>query len=312
VFIVGVYLVGSLLIPKLSKLPSNPFDFTIFLIGNLLLIPGLLSVRPLLDVAWTMSFIIFFYFIAGGLARFFRFSGMSRPWRLLLLISIGVVWATAGDATDLVPARTCMFWVGMSLSEIIQGTTGRRFVWATRLTVPGVALSIFGFWLRTHLMITRPPTGIVSLSLVRAAITSATLFAVVWVAYFGPDWWKRVLSMAPLCELGAVSYSYYLTHGFAIKIFRFVVLPHLGSYARTAVVFWSSQVLVLALSILIARLIYVMVESPLSSLASKASTTPFGIRARFGAWWQGPISGPPVDPPASSGGERGARISNLG
>ncbi|MES1260979.1 MAG: acyltransferase [Acidobacteriota bacterium] len=309
--LVAVYVFGSILIPKMSKLPSDPLDFAIFLIGNLLFLPGLVHVRPLLDVAWTMSFIILFYFIAGGLARFFRVSGMTRPWRLLLLAVLGIVWAFVGEATDLMPVRTCIFWVGMILSEIIQGITGSRLVWATRLTIPAVVLSILGLCLRTHLMIVKPPTGIVPFMIVRTAITSATLFGVVWVAYYGPDWWKRILSRKQLCELGAVSYSYYLTHGFAIKIFRFVLFPHLGSYANTAVVFWSSQIVILVLSVLIARLVFVLVESPLSSLVSSISTSPVGLRAQLRLWWTSSLPAQ-AEPPASSSGERGARISNLG
>jgi peptidoglycan/LPS O-acetylase OafA/YrhL len=86
----------------------------------------------------------------------------------------------------------------------------------------------------------------------------------VWVAYFGPEWWKRALSSRHLCQLGAISYSFYLTHGFAVKAFRFGVIPWLGATAAEPVVFWTSQFAALALAVFVARVFYALLEQPLS------------------------------------------------
>ncbi len=280
----AAYVAGEMLYPKHSKLPSDPLQCGIFLLETLFFLPGVLPVHPLMDVAWTLSFVVLFYFISGLVAGLFRIWPVMRPFRILILIACGVVWAIFGQQTNRFEPRTAMFWVGMALSEVIHGIMGRRLIWAARLTVPAVALFVAGVWIRTELMLQRPHTPI-PLALIRVGVTAVALFGVVWVAYFGPEWWKRVLSRPSLCELGAVSYSYYLTHGIAIKAFQHGMVPLLGPLAFTPVVFWSSQLLILSLSILIARAVYLTIENPLSTRVPKWTQA---IVIRFSSvatWW---------------------------
>ena len=98
-----------------------------------------------------------------------------------------------------------------------------------------------------------------------------------WVAYFGPDWWKRLLSAAPLRQLGATSYAFYLTHGFALKVIRFGTIPLLGALADNPLVFWTNLGLGLALAIWTARLVYDLIENPLATrFARQRPLTPVG------------------------------------
>jgi peptidoglycan/LPS O-acetylase OafA/YrhL len=267
-----VYIAGSWVFPNMSKLPANPYDAAIFLLQTLVFLPGLWHVRPLMDVAWTLSFIVLFYFIEGALAHFFRISGLSRWSRIGILTGGGLLWALVGDSLGCWEARTAIFWVGMALSEAVGGLQRGRRTWATNLVAWAAAIAILGVWLRTDLMLSKP-TGIVSVPLLRLVLTTVTLSAFLWVAFFGPQWWKRLLSGRRLGQLGAASYSFYLTHGFAIKAFHYGIIPWLGSAASEPLVFWASQFVGLALSIGIARLTYVLIERPISELAPESDRT---------------------------------------
>jgi len=267
-----VYVLGSLVFPKMSKLPADPHVATLFILQTLLFLPGLLHVKPLMDVAWTLSFVILFYFVEGAVARLFKLWGISRLSRFVLLAGASLLWAQAGDSTGWWQPRTAIFWVGMALSEAVGAMSGERLAWATRLTAPAAVVTILGVWLRTDLMMRRDPL-IAPLAVERFMITAVTLFAFIWVAYFGPQWWKHLLSGQQLRKLGAASYSFYLTHGFAVKAFSFGIIPWLGTAARMQLVFGASQIVGLALSIAIARVVYTMVESPLSKLAPKPYVT---------------------------------------
>jgi exopolysaccharide production protein ExoZ len=279
------YIAGSLLIPSMSKLPARPGPVAVFLLETLLLLPGVIPVKPIMDVGWTLSFIVLFYFISAAFARIFVVWPLKRPWRFAIFTGIGILWALLCYLTDLWPARTAIFWVGLALTEVVQGIMGRRVLCAMRLTVPAVALSIIGVLLRTWISLGTQLHGLYTL--LPLAVTSVTLFAFVWLAYYGPAWWQRLLSQPGLCTLGAVSYSYYLSHGLAIKTFRFGIVPLLGSFAASPAVFWSSQIAVLLLSILIARLVYAFIDKPLSAIAARILANPRGIRGAIKSWRQG-------------------------
>lgn len=270
------YIVGSLLIPSMSKLPEGGSHAAIFLLETLLFLPGVIPVRPLMDVGWTLSFIMLFYGISAAFAYLFRVWPLRRPWRFALLAGTGILWASICLVTAWWPVRTAILWVGMALTEIVQGIMGRRVLWAMRLTIPAVVLSVIGVLIRTYINLGGALPGLYAL--LPVAVTSVTLFAFVWLAYYGPAWWQRLLSRPGLCALGTISYSYYLSHGLAIKAFRFGLAPLLGSFAASPAVFWSSQILILWLSILIARLVHTYIDKPLSDLASRALTNPQGIR----------------------------------
>jgi len=267
---VAVYVAGSILIPKMSKLPPDPQRTAVFMLETLFLLPGLLPIRPLMEVSWTLSFVVMFYFIEAALAGLFKAWGLRRETRFSIFLLAAVAWAVWGYFSGWWEPRTTAFWIGMALSEAIEGMSGQQQTWAVRLVTPAAGVAIGGLLLRTVLMLEKPDTGVVPLMLLRTAITSATLFWFVWVAYFGPEWWKRLLSSSQLRHLGSASYSFYLTHGLAVKAFRFGIVPWLGpAAASTEVVFWMSQVSGLWLAIVIARIVCRFVENPLSKWVAR-------------------------------------------
>lgn len=270
---VCVYVLGSLAIPKMSKLPADPRQLPIYLLETLLFLPGLLHIDPLMEVSWTLSFVILFYFIEGAFVALFRRWPVPCRARITIFISAGVLWAVAGDIAHWWQPRTAIFWTGLAMSETIEWVTARHPRWTGRLVIPATLLVIVGVWMRTSLMFSQPHTPFVSLLAWRSAITSVTLSAFLWVCYFGPDWWKRGLASRHLRQMGAASYSFYLTHGFAVKIFRFGIIPLLGNAARTQLVFWTSQFAGLCLSIWIAKVSYDLIENPLARFVSPKPKT---------------------------------------
>jgi exopolysaccharide production protein ExoZ len=262
----------------MSKIPSNPRDVPIYLVATVLFLPGLpfVRIRPLMDFSWTLSFILLFYFIEGALAQTFRSLALPRLTRLAVLISAGLLWAFAGDVYGWWEPRTAIFWVGMALLESVEAMESRRPAWEKRIVPIASTLIVAGVFMRTALMLRHPNTGPLSIMFWRFVVTSVTLSSLVWVARFGPVWWKRMLASRQLCRLGAASYSFYLTHGLTIKAFRFGFIPWLGPAASNPLVFWCGQVLGLGLSILIARAAYRYVEGPLSNFAAIPSRGLFG------------------------------------
>jgi len=269
-----LYVCGALFFPHLSRLPSDTWDAFVFIVQNLVFLPGLLQVKPLMESAWTMSYIVLFYFIEGGAVALFERFRLSRPERCAALITAGLLWALAGDAGGWWAPRTAMFWFGMAFSEFPRGLPSEH-TGAVKVTTAFLAGASFAaFWFVTKIAAGSHNVTAISNDLSITLLSAIALCAFVWVACFGPEWWKRVLSSRILRWLGAASYSYYLTHGFTVKAFQHGVLPALGAMGSSTFVFWSSQAVGLMTSIVVALLIHHLFEQPVMAgfTRSKDST----------------------------------------
>jgi peptidoglycan/LPS O-acetylase OafA/YrhL len=162
----AVYIAGSLLLPRFSKLPTDPGAAVLLILESTLLLPGLLPIKPIMDVAWTLSFVMYFYFIEAGVAALFRRLQLTRPWRTAILAAIAILWAAAGDGSvTWWERRTAAFWVGMALCEVVEAMMHHRKNWAIRFSGPAAALFVIGVLARTILMLRRPDTGLIPLTL---------------------------------------------------------------------------------------------------------------------------------------------------
>lgn len=267
---IAVYVVGSFVFPSMSRLPHGLLNIAVFLTQQALFLPGVFHLPLLMDVAWTLSFIFLFYFIEGALAQLFRVWRTSRVFRFGFYCSAMVAWALFCDLSGYWQPRTAMFWSGMAMWEVVDGLnqTEKRRAWAVRAVPLAGFVTVAGVLGRTVLMLAAPHTAFVTLAFYRVLITGLSLSTFVWVAYFGPEWFTRPLASVGLRKLGAASYSFYLTHGIAVKAFRFAIIPWLGQRAGALPIFWSSQLAGLVLAIVIARLTFVYVEDPLARLAN--------------------------------------------
>jgi len=257
------YVEASLLAPELSHLPPHPAAAVLYIVESFLMLPPLFGQHPIYDPTWTLSYIILFYFIAEAVARLFRGTGLSRRWRIILLCCAALAWAAVGERTALWPARTVEFWLGMALSEAIGSVQEHGRSWrnaALALAIPSVVfcsglwlISTFGGPSRVSLLF--PIDRLVS---VPAGLLSFTV-----VAFFGPEWWKTALSCKYLRFLGAISYPYYMTHGFTVKLFHCIILPWLGAAASSPVCFWTSQAAGLMMSVVVALLVHICLDKQL-------------------------------------------------
>ena len=57
----ALYLVLSVLYPKESKLPDDPLTASVYVLQNLIFMPGLFDIEPIITVAWSLSYEVFYY-----------------------------------------------------------------------------------------------------------------------------------------------------------------------------------------------------------------------------------------------------------
>ena len=210
-----LYLALSAIFPLQSKIHGGAFLAGRYILANILLLPGILNMRPIISVAWSLSYEFFFYLtlpIVISLARMRQWKPNHR------LRTFALLWALFGIASLHYPldsrARMISFITGVVLYEAI--STGRaRFA----LTAAGEFMAIllvpvsFAFFYHVH----RPRSASQINGLLPVfALNAAFFFLTLYCFEYGGSL-RRVFSWSPLRYLGNMSYSYYLVHGLTLQ-----------------------------------------------------------------------------------------------
>ena len=224
----AAYLLLSSVFPAESKIPTNLTGGVVYLIQNFLLLPGLFPVEPMITVAWSLSYEMFYYLTIPVVVALLGLRGRSLIWRVnffwMAAVAFAIYCSVYGG-----PVRLIMFVSGILLYE---ATNDPRFP----MPLSSVGLCALVLGLVATLLPVSGTSGV--------AIKTVLLFGAFFLfglACFGKPsaWLPRAFSWLPLRWLGNMSYSYYLVHGLALKasfLALAMVLP-VGSY--TAWLFWA-------------------------------------------------------------------------
>ncbi len=195
-----IYLLLSAAVPQESRVPEDPIQAAQYIVANLLLLPGVLPITPIITVAWTLSYEAAFYLVVPFLVAGLGLRTWRRPARVTLLLLLAI-------ATQLLPlphSRAGMFACGMLLAEALPWINARR--------VPEVNLAA----------LSAMP---VCVALLLLGVPNLVAFCALFIACFllcasalsGAGLVAKTLAAPPLRWLGAMSYSFYLLHGLALK-----------------------------------------------------------------------------------------------
>jgi exopolysaccharide production protein ExoZ len=256
-FVFVLYLGLSLLFPTQSKIPMGQEAGALYLLQNLLFLPGMVSIEPFIVVAWSLSYEFFYYLTIPIFIAALGLRSWAPKKRLLLFGGIALV-GFAYYFFNHGHIRLLMFVSGIILCEI-QSQKLFRAKQGSGLIALGIAVAVMiavkelgmGGWLRY-----------------------ATLFACfAWLCldcFNSKGLTARVFSFTPLRWFGNISYSYYLIHGLTLKA-SFLVLAKIHAPSGTeSHLFWTLLLPVFAATVVVSAGLYLLVEKPLSL----ASSTP--------------------------------------
>lgn len=255
----ALYLVLSWLFPQESKLPPDPGAAAAYVVANLLLLPGLFPIEPMITVAWSLSYELFYYLAMPTLIAALRLRHWTSPQRLLLFLALalaGLAWARWLGAGHV---RLVMFVSGILLFETLEH-------WARpRLDKIGLVALVAGLVAFDQL-----PAGPA-----RYAVLFVAFFVLCHAAFRSDGRTARLFCWTPLRWLGNMSYSYYLVHGLALKA-AFLVLGRLlpPTAAWEGPGFWALLPLLFGLTLVPSALLFAYVERPFS--LGKVVASPMG------------------------------------
>ena len=225
----ALYVALSFVVPSYSKLP--PEGRATYLVENLLLLPGVFKIQPLITVSWSLSYEIFFYLslpLIVGLLQMHRW----RPGaRMAFFAAIPVSLFLIGPITPFTLSRFMIFLPGMMLADLAVGWRDRpkspaRLEWLLLPLI--VALGIAGVWIEAIPLARLPHfwaadqlrgsnTAIRQTVLIGGA---AALLIGIGLRVDGTI--GRFFMWRPLRYLGNMSYSYYLFHGLTLNAIKFM------------------------------------------------------------------------------------------
>jgi exopolysaccharide production protein ExoZ len=258
----AVYWALSVVFPGESSIPADrPL---LYLAENLLLLPGLFPIKPLITVAWSLSYEMFFYLCLPLVITSFGLRQWSPAARIALIGAVATALAATCTVLDVTYTRLIMFMAGMLVHEAMASRQARA-------PAAGVASCMLVLGLAGSLM---PVSGHI-----KTALLFVSFYVVCMNCFVRPtDGLARAFSWTPLRLLGNMSYSYYLLHGLTLKAL-FLVLSKLHLPAGHALaVFCLLLPVFFVITLCTSAGLFLLIEKPLS-LGGAAKRTPDAVPA---------------------------------
>lgn len=267
----SLYLALSIIFPGRSKLPAA--EMWQYLLANAALLPGLVPIRPVVTVAWTLSYELCFYLGIGIVVMSLGMRAWSPSSRALFFLGFVALYAAVGDVFGLRLGPMLMFVPGILLFDLLDKRRIARepvpmlnikpLIPAAVAAILGV-LALFGFG--------GPARGLdATAAVLRSHIGIALLFGIiVWMSIGGSARFSRFCMWPPLRWLGGISYSFYLIHGLVLGTIA-MALKSFPTLDAMPFLFWIGLPISLGAAIAAAWVLFVAVEQRFSTAIRAAS-----------------------------------------
>ena len=279
--VLAIYLVLSGIFPQESKIPAETAAAVIYILENILLLPGIFNIEPIITVAWSLSYEFFYYLSIPLLVALLGMRRWPKSARVIFFIALAGLMVELCLAGSFPRLRLIMFISGILLCEAL------RFDRLSIRMKPG-----FDYLILLLLLVTFPLIYMLSgqpeqihLSLPLGRVGDVSRIVVLFVSFFcltlgcfnSQGLLKALFSYAPLRWYGNMSYSYYLIHGLTLKGAALVltwVMPPTGNLQE--LFYWAGLPIAFFLTLVTSTLLFVFVEKRFSLLPATSKTRKAG------------------------------------
>lgn len=253
IVVFAIYVVMSFVFPAENKIPQSLIGGSIYLLLNFLLLPGLFPIVPMITVAWSLSYEMFFYLAIPFVITVFWLRQRSVLWRISFFSSVVV-------ATILY----CAAYGGhVSLTMFVSGMLVHEAIVSRRVPAPGSAFALLA--LVVGLLATLLPIANPIGYALRAMTLFASFFVLCFCCFSRPTaWLPCTFSWTPLRWLGNMSYSYYLLHGLALKASFLALAKYLPTGTQEPLLICALLPVMFALTLIPTGALFLLVERPFS------------------------------------------------
>jgi exopolysaccharide production protein ExoZ len=266
VSVFAVYVLLSIVLPEQGKFPAVAAERVIYLVQNFLLLPGILPINPIITVAWSLSYEMFYYLAIPLVVVLFRLRERTLGFRVTFFLSIAFVTAIY-CAVNGGHIRLIMFISGIVLYEAMKSprVPSPHGFFALMVLVAGLLCTLFTG---------KGPDG----SVLKICTLFVTFFILCLTCFRNPSGWlPSSFAWTPLRWLGNISYSYYLLHGLTLKAGFLALSTVLSGASHGAWLFWVLLPPMFALTVVTASALFLLVERPFSLAPRKAGGSPSGL-----------------------------------
>ena len=290
----ALYLALSFFFPADSKIRDLTWLQSIsYVVQNLFLLPGVLNIKPLITVAWSLSYEFFFYVIAALLfvaTRMQRWTSGLRTW-FFATVWTGYLALCFTLSRSFV--RALMFVVGILLYEALSSQRFRKIlssygeivavvllfaslVFAYLLDAGNNIFSNFPGWWAGRSAIPGVP---VYQGPYKTAALSIGIFWFVAYCFAFDGKIRQLFLWTPFRYLGNMSYSYYLIHGVTLQAVALVWTVLASRGVPQLALFVGGLVVGFAATWISSTLLFLAIEKPYSLLKKTSAghaNTPAG------------------------------------
>ena len=274
----AIYLALSACFRSENKIHGHPLAVVLYIIENLLLLPGIFSIPPIITVAWSLSYEFFFYLILPAVILIAQLPRWNRTGRVLFFVGIWVGYIIYAFTVPHSLVRLLMFVSGILLYEVIDSG------WLeNRLTGKGEAVAALVFVVSLFLIylidakpgwFSQLPGFSAGRTMLPGILTYQGPYKVILLSVTSPililfcvqyrGVLQSIFTWNPMRYLGNMSYSYYLIHGLALQAVTLVTNLLFPNIHRSLVLFFVLFPVGFIATLVASTALFLAVEKPLS------------------------------------------------
>ncbi|HYO76003.1 MAG TPA: acyltransferase [Thermoanaerobaculia bacterium] len=258
----ALYLLLSYVFPSQSKIPAEPGAAAVYILQNLLLLPGLFPIQAIVSVAWSLSYEFFYYLALPALVLALRMQKWQPKQRVVFFSVLSVAFVISWYTLGAVAPRMLMFLGGILLYEAIHTLElwpkiRHRTEWLMIATTL-IAFAAIG-------VVDADGRGDLPRIIVSFLAFPPLIFACFRAS--GPIYTS--FSWTPLRWLGNMSYSYYLIHALTINAAAMFLGKLLPASLQSTGTYWLLMLPVFAATLVTSTLLFMLVEKPFSLVTTR-------------------------------------------
>jgi len=273
-----LYLLLSAVFRSESKI-HGPFLFAcIYVLANVLLLPGIFAIAPIITVAWSLSYEFFFYLIIPVIVSLTRMRTWKRAGRVAFFIGLWLSYMLYAFTVPRSQVRLLMFIAGILMYEAMDSAWLRG-----KLTRKGEIFAIAAFlaslafvylydarqqWLGFLPGLTAGKTVLPGIGTFqgpyKVIVLSMSCTMLAFYSFEFDGLLKAFFSWNPLRCLGNMSYSYYLIHGLALHAVAVIAYSIVPEGHPSLPLFLLALPFGFAMTWLASSCLFLVVEKPIS------------------------------------------------